>query len=343
MAKGSSLTAKLISTAISILLIFLLIGAGEIYCRYFTRINFLDNSRGLFTYKRFGEAYGNTPNFEGISFGAKVFIDGEGFRYDPNFASSVPVDAPALLLVGDSVAFGTGLTDDKTIAGDLRRRMPATKVLNTAAIGYDTFAYRAVVEDRVAKHAEIKTVAIVFCLNDVIDASAQLIRSQNGLAAEEQPDPSRSVVRKTNDYLRSRSKLFLWLKNALIDTEMQYFQYDLEAYKKGEENVSAVLKPIVELNDELKSKGIALKVFISPYEAQLRPDLIADAHLPQKMITNILTRNGVENYDMMPDFAASPVDKKLLFLYNDPMHLSAEGCEIVAKDICKKIEGCNAN
>jgi hypothetical protein len=343
MAKASSLTAKLISTAISILLIFSLIGIGEIYCRYFTRINFLDNSRGLFTYKRFGEAFGNTPNFEGISFGEKVYIDGEGFRYDPNFRSNVPADAPALLLVGDSVAFGTGLTDDKTIAGNLRGWMPTTKVLNTSTIGYDTFAYKAAVQDRVANHPEIKTVAIVFCLNDVIDASAQLIRSQNGQETEGEPDPNRSVVRKANDYLRSRSKLFLWLKNVLIDTQMQYFQFDLEAYKKGDDNVAAVLQPIVELNGELKAKGITLKVFISPYEAQLRPDLIADAHLPQKMLTNILTKNGIENYDMMPDFAASPMDEKLLFLYNDPMHLSAEGNEIVAKDICRKIEGCNAN
>ncbi|MFL6469151.1 MAG: hypothetical protein ACJ72Z_14430, partial [Pyrinomonadaceae bacterium] len=37
---------------------------GEFCCRQFTSINFLDNSRGMFTPNRFGPSYGNTPNFE---------------------------------------------------------------------------------------------------------------------------------------------------------------------------------------------------------------------------------------------------------------------------------------
>ena len=74
-----------------------------------------------------------------------------------------------------------------------------------------------------------------------------------------------------NDYLRSRSKLYLWFKNALIDTQMFYFRSDLAFYTKGEENVKPALQPVIDLDKDLKAKGIALEVFISPYEVQLRP------------------------------------------------------------------------
>ncbi len=179
-SKWKQKAAMLVSSCLAIIV---LLGIGEAYCRMFTRINFLDNSRGLFTYKRFGESYGNTPNFEGISFGETFYTDVDGFRIDPAFRATAPADAPALLIMGDSVSFGAG-EDDVTIAGLLRRSMPQTRIYNGSVIGYDSFDYKTVTLAHVANHPEIKTVALFLCLNDISDASAQMIRSQNGQSSE---------------------------------------------------------------------------------------------------------------------------------------------------------------
>lgn len=332
---------KLFAIGFSCAVILVLLGLGELYCRFFTRINFLDNSRGLLTYKRFGESYGNTPNFEGISFGEKFYTDGEGFRIDPAFKSTATTEAAALLIMGDSVAFGTGLRDDVTIAGNLRKAMPQVEIFNGSAIGYDSFDYKTVTLAHIDRHPEIRTVALFLCLNDINDASAQVIRSQNGQTSEEQNEiRSPSILRRVNDYLRSRSKLYLWLKNVLVDTQMNYFKFDLASYQKGEQNVGDALRPIAELNTALREKGIALKVFVAPYEAQLRANAPDDSRLPQQMITQILGRSGVENYDMMPDFSKHAPKRDELFLYGDPMHLSSAGSKIAADVACAKLDGC---
>lgn len=339
--KKSSWLQKFFAAAFSCVVIFALLGLGEFYCRFFTRINFLDNSRGLFTYRRFGESYGNTPNFEGISFGEKFYTDGNGFRIDPEFNSKASIDSKALLIMGDSVAFGPALRDDITIAGRFRNALPQVNVLNGSAIGYDSFDYRTVTLAHVELHPQIKTVVLFLCLNDINDASAQLIRSRQGQTSEEQSEiRSPSIPRRVNDYLRSRSKLYLWLKNVLVDTQMNYFKFDLAAYQKGERNVSDALLPIIELNAALKEKGIALKVFVAPYEAQLRANAPDNGLVPQQLITQILKSNGVENYDLLPDFLKHAPDTNELFLYGDPMHFSEKGAKVAADAACVYIEGC---
>ncbi|HLA94427.1 MAG TPA: hypothetical protein VK612_01815 [Pyrinomonadaceae bacterium] len=305
----------------------------------FTRINFLDNSRGLFQYGRFGNTYGNTPNSEGISFGETFYTDADGFRIDPEFRSNAAADAPAILIMGDSVAFGPALKDDKTIAGNLRRSMPDKRILNGAAIGYDTFDYKNAVTAIVEKHLEIKTVVLFFCLNDVSDASAQLIRSKK-LQQSDAGAASTSIPRMVNDYLRSRSKLYLWLKNVLVDTQINYFRNDLAYYERGDENVSQALQPILDLDRLLKPKGIELKVFISPYEAQLRRESPPEFFEPQRKITTFLSENNVENYDVITAINTRLPDTKLFFLYGDPMHLSVDGAKVLANSACSKISGC---
>jgi len=314
-----------------------LVGLGEIYCRWFTRINFLDNSSGLFVYQRYGNTYGNSPNFAGVSFGEAFRTDGNGFRVD---GATGPHSPTAILIMGDSVAFGPALSDDVTIAGDLRRGMPKTTVYNGAVIGYDTFDYRAATTGIVSAHPEIKTVLLFFCLNDVNDASSQLIRSQNPQTEQTTAPVSTGIVRRANDYLRSRSKLYLWLKNLLVDTQLVYFKNDLAQYQLGDDNLRKAMQPLADMNDELRSKGVEFKVFVLPYEVQLRPGIPADYLIPQRMVTKFLNEKGIENYDLLPDFANSGMRPDLLFLYGDPMHVGAEGAKLIANRVCSTLPDC---
>jgi len=151
---------------------------------------------------------------------------------------------------------------------------------------------------------------------------------------------SPSIARRANDYLRSRSKLYLWLKNLLVDTQMVYFKNDLAQYQLGDENLRKAMQPIVDMSEELKARGVALKVFVMPYEVQLRPNTPADYLLPQRMLTSFLAENRIENYDLLPDFARSGTRPDGLFLYGDPMHVSAEGAKLIANKVCTTLPDC---
>jgi hypothetical protein len=334
----TSIKPKLIALAVSIFFIAVLIGLSEVACRLFTRINFLDNSSGMFVYNRFGNTYGNTPNFTGISFGEEFRTDEYGFRIDDPMSKSGTDDA--MLVMGDSVAFGPALKDADAIAGRLRRMMPGRRVHNAAVIGYDTFDHNAATSAIVQTHPEIRTVLLFLCLNDVSDASAQAIRA-NTPQSGEQPAASTSPIRRVNDYLRSRSKLYLWLKNLLVDTQMTYFTHDLAHYQKGDDNLRRAMQPVIELHQMLKEKGVDLKVFILPYEVQLRPGAPADHMLPQRMLTSYLSAEDVEHYDLTPGFARFTPRAGELFLYADPMHLSADGAKLVAENVCKTLPDCS--
>lgn len=336
--KKGSRKQKLILLTVSCFFVMALLGIGEIYCRLFTRINFLDNSRGLFEPGRFGNTYGNTPNYQGISFGEAFYTDANGFRVHPGSTQHKGSDRPAILVMGDSVAFGPTLTENQTISGVLRRSVPDASLYNAAAIGYDTFDYRNAVQGIVSEHPEVSSVLLFFCLNDVTDSSAQLIRSQT-IQQEPEQSVSASIPRRVNDFLRSRSKFYLWLKNALVDTQMVHFKNDLGNYQRGEKNVHDALMPVIELSRELKSKGIGFKVFVTPYEAQLRPGTPVEYLLPQKMVADFLAMSGIENYDTTAEFQKSS-EPQMLFLYGDPMHLSAEGTKLVADFVCGKLPEC---
>jgi len=338
-ARKTGWKPKLLMLVVSSFFIIAILGVAELYCRMFTGINFLDNSRGLFAYNRFGNTYGNTPNFEGISFGEPFRTDENGFRIDPATYERPATDNPAILIMGDSVAFGPAIPESQTISGNLRSRVSGSKIYNGAAIGYDTFDQRNATLGFVNEHPEIKSVFAFFCLNDVSDASAQMIRSRTPQTSEAVAE-SVSILRRINDFLRSRSKLFLWLKNALVDIEMSYFQSDLLNYQKGEANVFASLQPIAELKNELVSRGVRLKVFITPYEAQLRPGTPQEFLQPQQLVTQFLRQNDVEYYDTTPDFQRASNGSSSLFLYGDPMHLSADGTKLVADVVCANTDAC---
>ena len=331
--KKPTFLQKLLLFTFSCLLILGILGLAEVYFRLFSNINFLENSKGTFTSQRFGTSYGNTPNYEGVSFGEKFYTDAEGFRVDPNFTPTAAENSPAIMLFGDSVLFGPALTEDKTIGGILRRDLPNTKIYNTAAIGYDTFDYRNVGNALIPQKSDVKTAYVVYCLNDLIPTSSQQIKEQVTSPNENPAAEDNSPMRIANDYLRSRSKFYLFMKTALRDTQMIYFQNDLAQYK-DDETLKKGLQPLVDLKKHLDENNVRLKIFISPYEAQLRNGTPEEFLIPQKKLAEFLGQNGIEFYDMMPDFKkAAGNNSRSLYLYGDPMHFSAEGNKIAAQII----------
>lgn len=329
----TTLAQKVALVICSLGLIVFVVGAGELYCRWFTRINFVGISRGMFVSQAFGDSYGNRPDYRGVAFGAEVQTDASGFRIDPAFRE--PSGGDVALILGDSVSFGVGVDASKTVTGLLQRAVPQLRFYNSSAIGYGLHDYENVVRTILPQRPEIKYALLFYCLNDIYDTSAQEIEAAvqevNGTGSKPSPFSSfQAFALATNGYLRSRSKLYLYVKKVLSDPSMRYFRQDLAEYQKRQPDMSVSLQPLRRIADELAARNVAFEVLVMPYEAQVRTKG-QDAFFPQTLVDDFLRQNGIAYYDAAPAFVQSGLPSESLYLYGDPMHLSAEGHRLASQ------------
>ena len=162
---------------ISIIFIFLLFVIGEIYCRFFTKINTFEISRNLFAPDRF-ENWGNISNGAAKAFGVMSYTDENGFRIDPNFKDTR--SETEILFLGDSVGFAIGVEESQSAIGLLRQALPGIRLYNSSCIGYCVKDYKNVLEFFAPGHPNIKFVYVIMCLNDIYDQSSIEIRKAAG-------------------------------------------------------------------------------------------------------------------------------------------------------------------
>jgi hypothetical protein len=335
------LSEKLLVSLIAILLLLLLLGAGELFCRFFARINTFEISRDLYVPRRFGSSLGHVSNGNAVAFGVLCHTDENGFRVDPTFKDT-ECDK-AILFLGDSVGFGVGVPEDQTAIGLLRRSLPGVRFYNSSVIGYWAGDYKNVVDFFIPEHPQIKTVYAIMCLNDIVDESATDIRDVFSLGIPQQmPDNIATRAMKfgflhdVNAWLRSRSKLYILLKSMVEDTSMRAFWYDLQQYQNSKTDFEIAMSAFNQINEQLGKAGIRFKVIIIPYEVQLRSYNEAFM-LPQKMIRESFVEQGIDFIDATEFFRNSGYAPQELYLYNDPMHLSAAGHRVLNDILVKDI------
>jgi lysophospholipase L1-like esterase len=316
-----------------------LIGAlAELAVRAFSAVDLLGNSRNLFAAGVYGASNGNAPNVEASSFGRIVYTDEYGFRIPKG---GVPGDAArrqAILILGDSVGFGPAVEEAETLAGRLRARFPEWRIYNSSVIGYTTRDYRNVVEAFLPRHPEVKAVVLLYCLNDVSAASAQNI--DRYLEQEKQGAPewsltetlrSFTLLSDANDYLRSRSKLYLLLRHRLLRTQTRDWRAVRQLYaEEHSAGVEQSVRDIAWIGATLEQRGIPFAVVLSPFEYQLRSPEDPEAQVPQRMLGELLSKAGVSTVDARPYFDAG-VPSADYFLGYDPMHFSALGHRVMAE------------
>lgn len=333
--KKTSLRAKLLLLASTIVFLCLLALAGEISVRLFSNTTLMGNSRNLFVANAHGTSKGNTPNVEAISFAEPVFTDRYGFRVPESYDEQSGQGTPALLLLGDSVGFGTGVMEERSFAGLLRTSLPELQVYNSSVVGHGTPNYLDVVKAWLPEHPEVQTVVLHFCLNDVSSVSARQIDAALGDAQDKKADEPRNYVQRLRDikligglnaFLRSRSELYLAVRNVLTDPQRRYWDVDKRVYRDYEE-VAKAMQPIAEIADSLTEKGIRFVVILSPHEYQLRPGVEdAELELPQQQLATFLGEAGIKYADALPYLRESGGGSSY-FLGGDPMHLSDAGHE----------------
>jgi hypothetical protein len=329
-----------------LLLMALVLVGAELAVRSFADVQFFGASRNLFTPGRFGAVRGNTPNAVARAFGEDVFTDADGFRVPAPDYVYPRASSRTVLFLGDSIAFGPGIPEPETFVGLLRRNNPEWTFYNSAVVGYFAQSYKPVLESILARHRTISDVCLVLALNDVTDISASnlpsMAQAQEAPAAEELPQHWVEKLRRVslfehaNDFLRERSKLYLYLKNRFSDPGRRYFMADWRQYQNPRAVQDAV-SAIADLASILKREGISFTVIISPMEFQLRPDSLRanlDARLPQRLLAEHLKQRGLKYVDALAWFetggAKSAAD---YFIRFDPEHYSREGHRVVYQGI----------
>jgi hypothetical protein len=337
--------AELLLLLGSLLFVLAAAGLAELAVRAFTRVDLLGNSKELFVAGAFGTSHGNAPDTRASSFGMEVYTDGFGFRVPEG---GVPGDATkpeAILVLGDSVAFGPAVDEPETLAGLLRARFPERRIYNSSSIGYTTKDYWNVVHAFVPAHPEVKAAVLVFCLNDVTGSNAQNIERQ----LEQPPAPAERSLTETlrsfhllsdaNDFLRARSKLYLFLRHRLLQTQLRDWNLMLAFYADSQDAaLDDTAWDVARIDAFLKDRGIPLLVVLSPFEYQLREPQDPAVDVPQRKLAERLTRAGVRFVDARPRFDPHRAAADY-FLGYDPMHFSALGHRVMAELIAESLNG----
>lgn len=335
----SNLGKKLTSLGLSSAIIIAALAIGEIACRTFTKINLEGNSRGMFSARRFRDSYGNTPGFQGVSYGEPFTIDKNGFRVGSGHNRQSKA-ANSLLVLGDSVGFGIGVPEEKSIAGILRSKMNSD-VYNASAIGYWTFDYRNAGMEIIAERHEIDRIIVLFCLNDVSGVTSESIQRQIAAATDPSVSDDLGIFSATADFLNSHSKLFVFLKNLARDQQSTHFLGIQMLYRSDPVGIDRAIAPLAELDERLRSRNIPMTIFILPNEAQLRTGTQADFLVPQERLAVSFRTRGLQFVDLFPAFREAGIESRELFLHADPMHLSEKGSAVAAETICAFVQGCD--
>jgi len=319
----------------SLLFLGLLALIGELAVRTFSDLNFLGNSRDLFVAEAYGPSKGNAPNAEGVSFGAVVYTDEHGFRVPKGGFPGDDGKTEAILILGDSVGFGPAVEEGETFAGLLRARFPTRRIYNSSVIGYATDDYKNIVDSFLPLHEEVVAVVLVYCLNDVSTRSAQNIdrylqaQKEERIPEEELTESLRaiSLFRDANDFLRERSKFYLWLKHRVLRSQRRGWKAVLPLYA-DDGLLAQSIGQIGEIAAGLKERGIPFVVALSPFEYQLRHPDEPESEIPQRKVGALLAAMDVDFIDPRPRFDGG-VPPSTYFLPYDPMHLSREGHRVM--------------
>lgn len=325
----------------SLFFVLLVLLTGELFLRVFNIVPAFGTSRNLFTANGYGTSVGNARNVETVSYGAKVYTDNYGFRIPCNYSNSSKQYESAILILGDSIAFGLGVEEEKTFAGRLRSTLSSTKIYNSSVIAYSIADYRNVIDHFFPAHGEIDKVFLILCLNDFSEISAEEIKK--ALHAETQPknwvESLRRVriIRKINTFLRVQSRLYIAIKSILTDPHYRYWRDVQALYERDkEQQFLENMNIISDVSKKINEKGASFTIIIAPFEYQLRVH-DPSTNKPQKKIGEFLKRNNIDYMDAVQEFRRVGGSSKSFFLYGDPMHFSEKGHEVMYKMVMRKL------
>jgi hypothetical protein len=290
--------------------------------------------------------FGLMPNAERIiSTGETnwtVYTDAQGFRCAAH--PLAPADAPLVLVLGDSYAFGMGVNYEQTFPGLLEKSMGGKyRFLNTGVPSYGPTQYRQVLERQLARGAKPAAVLVVtYTGNDFHDCIwDKNLPVRDGILGN---DASvRGFIKRHLHLYRLVSRAY----HTSHEKEMAQWPHHAELYRPGEWETGK-LKGANELyqlefariSALCRSRNIPLLACIIPTptaveasEATTRPEPAASApqyELPGHQAERAMTAAGIHCVDLTAPLGRVGMTKTY-FAWDQ--HLSATGNRVAADAI----------
>jgi len=308
---------------INFVIIIFIILFLELFIKFFNFSALMGIESGLMYHKN--NNHHLVPGSNGLIFNTKVYIDNNGYRIPAK--SFKYTTSNNLLFIGDSTTFGNGVIEEETFVGRLRKNFNEINFINTAVPGYQVKNY--VQNLPIYKGiGDVEKIIYVITLNDVFSSPNVVdLTNEKKFAVDRNSNfliklREINIINELNSLLRNRSYIYMYIKGRFSDPSKRYFKNVHKFYKENQ--ILNLLNLVRDLKEIAKSN---LYVVILPYEYQTRKCTEDDLY-PQNKIREILSDIKINYYDFTEYFCKSSKPKQKFYKF-DPMHLSAEGHELV--------------
>ena len=319
----------------NIIIISLLILSLEILFRLFLNISPQGVSPGIINTERSGLVFNYSNIKKGKVFGSKVFTDKNGFRVSKNYTNNEKDEN--IFFIGGSVTFGNGIDQSKTFTGILNEKFEKINIYNAGVIGSDIKNNYLILKEKVNKD-NFKKVFISITLDDLDQIkvqgkkSSQIIRSKSFLEKIKE----NIIFSHMNNFVRSKSVVYVWIKGIILNAEQGYYNYSLNAFK-DKKNLEYLKKYLNLINEYNNKNGKKFIFVILPYSKQTSSLGCTKSDLAEKIIEEYLEERSFVFLKIKKLFCEDQLTNKI-FLKHDPAHLSYYGHNLLANYLKNYIE-----
>lgn len=281
---------------------------------YYPQISALGTSKHLFVDSLYYDSSGLKKLSSGVSNGVEVTVDECGFW---KYHKAIARQCSSLLILGDSVTMGIGVQADSTFVGLLHTCLKDQNILNPSIVGYNIKDYYNLTRHFIidsSNEFKISDLLIFWCLNDVY----------TDVTSVEQPGGKlRYVFSDLLIWIRSNSRLYMFIKTLFFDRPKTYFDFDKRYYTPDNNNFRNSIDYLIKIKEICTASHINFTIVLLPYEYQFRNKNLT-ANQPQQLMAEELHQKHVK----VLNIAANPAhvdDEKQLYLFGDGIHFSPKG------------------
>ncbi|MFZ5802460.1 MAG: GDSL-type esterase/lipase family protein [Candidatus Omnitrophota bacterium] len=279
-------------------------------------------------------------------------INSHGLR-SPEIPYAKPPGEQRVLVLGDSVAFGFGVSDEQTFSRILQEQLgEGYAVINAGVGGYNTYLeYEFLRAEGIRYDPDVVILAV--CLNDVayplMHFSSHMLKCLGPIPAEAYP--ALSWV----DFLQARSVLFRWVCEWLNFGSHRIYRKSVSGKRSGpapsendarekktrrhwEGDLKKLMDPrsrewswlrkqILRIRDGVREREGRLIVVVFPFRYQMQEDAYDGIF---QHFSEFFSREGIEGMDLLQAFRRHE-EEKGTELFRDTSHLNPEGHRLTAK------------
>ncbi len=269
--------------------------------------------------------WGLLPYDEGVYAGAPYRINSLGFR-DYEYDIHKPKNTFRVAIVGDSIAFGKGVTLEETFAKKLEQMLnsecQSIEVLNFGVSGYTTVQQYHTIRERVFDFSP-DMIFVLYFLNDPDPFTAELY-----------PQEEASVFSRLKSWWYDHSYLYKVAARGTYSYQLKRMNNTLDSYYEGlYDKTKGKWKTVSDtfylMKNISKNKQVPIIIFVQPELYQLRDYPFINLH---EQVLEEGRTVGLETYDLYPFFKGMD-EKRLQVSTFEDRHPNGKGHSIIANGI----------